>query len=469
MGQHSAGIVVALVGLFACACGGDDSSPGGGSGGASGGAAGSGASSGSGGSSGSGASSGSGGSSGSGASSGSGGAAGGGTGGTGAVSGCVPKSSGWITDAADHPEPSLPSLPSAGSRVADPTFGTEVIRITDGGDGSECVNAYSYWPTFNANSTRLFLNCSSGSKLYDFDPTTATASNKRSLFAKSTPDGTNLNWEDAVWSNLEPDVLYSHDTVKLWKYDVSSGAYTLVKDFGSLTGSGHVRQMSMSADDTVFGFTQQDANWNATGALAWRASDDKVLLQQSQPGLDEVQVDKSGKWLVIKTGKQGAGAIEVRVADLQTQGLVDLTDDGPDFSPGHSDNGNGIVVGADNWTNRLTFRTLVAPKQLTSVLELKDDWTQDFHVSMRAKDESQVLVSFYQSTAHTTGLFHNEIIQVTTDGSQKWRRLAHHRSDYADYWDSPRANISQDGCFVAFTSTWGSSGRRDVFVLNLSK
>jgi hypothetical protein len=88
---------------------------------------------------------------------------------------------------------------------------------------------------------------------------------------------------------------------------------------------------------------------------------------------------------------------------------------------------------------------------------------------MHADDESRVLLSLYQSGAHTTGLFHNEIIQVTTDGSQQVRRLAHHRSVVGDYWDSPRANISRDGCFVAFTSSWGPSGRRDVFLLDLSK
>jgi len=58
---------------------------------------------------------------------------------------------------------------------------------------------------------------------------------------------------------------------------------------------------------------------------------------------------------------------------------------------------------------------------------------------------------------------------VATDGSQKVRRLAHHRSVFAEYYDAPRANVSRDGCFVAFTSNWGGSGRRDVFILNLAR
>ena len=136
---------------------------------------------------------------------------------------------------------------------------------------------------------------------------------------------------------------------------------------------------------------------------------------------------------------------------------------------GPSENGGGIVIGADHWTNRVTFRQLATPHQVSSVLDLANDWTQDFHVSMLANDESRVTLSFYQTSAHTTGLFHNEIIQAATDGSKAVRRLAHHRSQHSDYWDSPRANVSRDGCLVTFTSNFGSTGRRDVYVLDLSK
>ena len=40
-------------------------------------------------------------------------------------------------------------------------------------------------------------------------------------------------------------------------------------------------------------------------------------------------------------------------------------------------------------------------------------------------------------------------------------------SVYRDYWDTPRATISRDGRFAAFTSNWGSTTRRDVFVVKV--
>ncbi|MCL5744312.1 MAG: Ig domain-containing protein, partial [Acidobacteria bacterium] len=37
-----------------------------------------------------------------------------------------------------------------------------------------------------------------------------------------------------------------------------------------------------------------------------------------------------------------------------------------------------------------------------------------------------------------------------------------------DYWASPRADISKDGRFIAFTSNWGvPDGRTDVFVIRV--
>lgn len=458
-------VLIATLLLAPSSCGSDESPGSGSAGSGSGGAAGSGAASGAAGS----------GAAGAGATAGaagSGGTAGAaGTGGTaGSVSGCQPKSGGWKTDLAVYPVPtSPPQLATAGESIVDPSFGTTLVRLTDAADGPNCTTAYSYWPTFSSTSSHGLFSCDAGAVVFDLDWKTGKVSNKRALFAKPTPQGSTPGWEDAIWSDLSPTQVFAHDGRRLYAYDVVGEQYTLVKDFEPIVGTGWVGQMSKSADDDVFAFTQKAANYDAVGAIAYRRKDDQVLLTESLPGLDEVQIDKTGGYLVVKTGKQGAGQIEVKVINVQTKASEDLTDDGPDFAPGHSDNGMGTVVGADNWNNRITVRKLASPHQHSAVLDLGQDWAQDYHVSALARDESRVLISLYQSAAHADGLFHSEIIQVATDGSQAVRRLAHHHSVYGNYFDSPRANISRDGCFVAFTSTWGQSGRRDVFMLDLSK
>ena len=64
--------------------------------------------------------------------------------------------------------------------------------------------------------------------------------------------------------------------------------------------------------------------------------------------------------------------------------------------------------------------------------------------------------------------FDNEIVQVATDGSDRVRRIAHHRSVGGSYEDTPKATISRDGQFVAFTSNWGNAGgRHDVYIAKI--
>ena len=71
-----------------------------------------------------------------------------------------------------RPEPVLPpSLPQAGAKVTDPTFGTTLLRLTDGADGNtEMGVQYSYWPVFNRNSTRIHVNGKYGPRAACFLP-----------------------------------------------------------------------------------------------------------------------------------------------------------------------------------------------------------------------------------------------------------------------------------------------------------
>ncbi len=373
---------------------------------------------------------------------------------------------GFKRDYGIYPVPPAPPLPSAGGKVIDPTFGTSILRLTDANDGPACINAYSYWPTFNLNSTRLLVHTGVTPLFCRFDPVTFT------LLEKSAWT-TTLFWEDAIWSGTDPDVIYAHDFgMRLWTYNVATQIATQIADLSSLYRNGdYLWQMSKSiSSDNVFAFTRRDARYNVVGYLVWQRDINQVVYNIETSQVDEVQVDKSGRYLAVKTGQQGMGAIEVKIVDLKTLTVQDLTDDGPDYAPGHSDNGKKIVIGADNWRNQLTHRTMANPHSVRTLINFANDWTQDYHVSMLADNERWVLLSSYSPGAGTpAGPFHDEIYQVATDGSLAVRRMAHHFSVYGgDYYASPRANISRDGRFVAFTSNWGvEGGRKDVFIVKV--
>src|SRR5205807_6233641 len=216
-------------------------------------------------------------------------------------------------------------------------------------------------------------------------------------------------------------------------------------------------QMSKSDDDDVFAATVRagDPSWAFLGYIAYRASTNTVL-QQDATVIDECQVDKTGRWLYIQTALQGIGQIYGRVLDLQTGAITDLLDPAPDHAPGHADAGAGFVIGSSHYINALTKRDYATPHTFTTVFDFKDSWYNPNHTSMLATNENWVMFSFYGTAAGGVyaGLFKNEIVQIKTDGSQQVRRLAHHHSVFNSYYDTPRANISRDGRFIAFSSNW---------------
>jgi hypothetical protein len=373
---------------------------------------------------------------------------------------------GLITDRNVYPEPAAPALPRAGGTYVDPVFRTTVMRVTDENDGTSCVNAYSYWPTFNLNSTRFFVACDDTPKLYRFDPDAFQILSKEPMFTQQAPGGGWPNTEDLTWSALNPNIVFAHVALRLYAYDVTTKTYNLIKDFTGELPAGHMWQMSRSLDDNIIAFTRRDPNYSNVGWVVWRRDQNRILANTSMSGVDEVQIDKSGRYLNAKASF-GGGA-DVRIIDLETGSSTDLTDAGPDYSPGHSDSGSGIIVGHDNFNNGFTFRRLATPHQFQQIVGFGNDWTQGNHVSMLANDDSWAMISNFNIGSVPAGVFHNEIFQAATDGSGRVRRIVHHRSIYYSYYDQPRANISRDGRFAAYTSNWGSRTRRDVFIVRIS-
>lgn len=370
-----------------------------------------------------------------------------------------------VSDRRVYSEGPLPGLPRAGGTFVDPAFGTTIMRVTEESDGKACNNYYSYWPTFNLDSTRFFIACDNNPRLYRFDPNNFQILSKGPLFDRPPTGSGYLSTEDAIWSGTSANILYGCVDQKLYAYDVATKTYSLIKDFSGELTEGYLSQMSKSLDDNVFAFTRKDKNYKPVGYVVWRRDPSKVLGYADIGALDEVQVDKSGRYLVVKATFERT--VDVQIVDLQTRIVENLTDPAPDFSPGHSDNGRQIMIGHDNWNNQYTVRRLATPHKFQTLIGFGNDWSQSSHASMLADNEGWCVISNFTSGNGPVGPFRNEIFQVSTDGTQKVRRLAHHRSVYRDYWDSPRADISRDGRFIAFTSNWGSATRRDVFIIKV--
>ncbi|HYG11996.1 MAG TPA: hypothetical protein VD835_18760 [Pyrinomonadaceae bacterium] len=374
------------------------------------------------------------------------------------------------TDLDLHAPTGVPALPAAGGKLHDPVFGTEIMRVTDERDGANGAGtSYSYWPTFNADNTRVLVMGAGGEAgvvIYDFDPVTFRLGAKQTL---PLLNGGYPFTYDLNWSHNEPDILYGHVGASLWRYNVRTRTYSLAFDLASRLPAGYYfAQASLSADDDVFACTlQQSGTWAVVGYMAYRRSTNTIVYR-SNDNHNEVRVDKSGRYLFVNTNDQGVGKVEVRIVDLSTGQSTGLMDDAPDHAPSHYDVGTGTAVGNGNYLVGISSRNLATPRSYTKILDLSAEGNYGgFHLSMLADNEEWALVSFY--TPHLNGVMQGEVVQVATDGSGRVRRLFHHQAVVAGYYDSPRANISRDGRFIAFTSNWGvAGGRHDMFIARIN-
>jgi hypothetical protein len=370
------------------------------------------------------------------------------------------------------PEPTLPALPAAGGTFRDPVFGTEVMRVTGERDGKLNGTFYPHWPTLNADSTRLLVKrYETGDAVYSFDPVNFKLGDYF-VIPRLPDNGTTIN-EGAIWSATDPDTLFilGWKGPKLWALSASTRQYTLVHDFSkdaTFAPGDYLWQMSVSADGDTFAFTHKNGSYRTVGYTVYRRSTDTLLIDNKSTLEDEVRIDKTGRYLTLYLSQPDPAGKATYILDLATGGRAGLVDGAPDYAPGHGDVGAGTMIAWDNDENRFLKRSLNDPHRVLSVLDLGGDWMHE-HLSHLSRDETWALASFYSYKGYGTepGLFHDELVLVKTDGSGQFRRLLQHRSKAQDYWEIPRATISYDGRFVAYSSNWNNSGRVDLFIARI--
>lgn len=396
-------------------------------------------------------------------------------------------------------KPPLPQLPRAGGKFIDPVFGTEIMRATDESDGPApgLGTYYSHWPTFNADNTRLLIRKghSGDAILKTFDPVNFRLGAGREVLLTEYPRGFGLSWESSIWSHNNPEVIYTFANdlkggMRLYAYNVVGKKFTLLKDFSFLSRGrpDYLHQMNMSADDDVFSWSHMRTGHNGdpVAYLVWRRSTDKVLFDTPNTmDLNEVHVDKSGHWLNIPLNKPLPDGDAMEFLNLDTGVVTKIVRGAPDYKPGHGDLGTDCIVGFDAWGDGLTWRRLSAPHAVRPVFFFRTaigknggvtDWTHDFHGTMLADNEDWITIATYHDPPATqigSGIYDDEILQVSLDGSERIRRVCHTRSVYDDktettgYWSAPKPTISRDGRFIAFTSNWENSGRYDLFIVRI--
>lgn len=373
----------------------------------------------------------------------------------------------FLLDMHVHSMPdSPPSLPSAGSTVTDPVFGSTILRVTDAEDSSgDCATFYSNMPSLNVDNTKIAAQCRDGymrTKVWDFNAETMTLSNGR--FQSNAPAGAQGYF--TLWSPTTPNKFTICAQMTLIEVTIPDGTSTTwtnktLHDFtADFPDASSVTQHSVSNDDNVF------AVMSNTGSYAvWRRSTDSILLKvTNETELNEVEIDKSGRYLVVLQTNE-----TLNVWDLQAKPTETKVTTQP-FN--HRAMGKGIVSSACE-TRRLCVRSLATPNSVTFLLPA-NSWSyaiQQDHFSMPRNNDTWMVGTRYATNGQSvTNAFDNEVVMIAMDGSNRVKRIAHHHSIVINnnYAAQPKASASYDGGFITFTSNWGNSnGRLDLYLVRV--
>jgi hypothetical protein len=416
------------------------------------------------------------------------------------------------TDRRVEPYPEKPPvIGPAGSIINDPTFGSRILRVTDGRSDPSQAGLPLYTPSspeqnsWNKNSTMFYVTTSEGAiLLYSFDPATMTA---RPLKTPKVDLG-----GEPQFSFRQANVLFGmnrRDRI-FEQYDTSSGRVAEVNAPAKCVkfGSGdNATLVSVSSDDnrflTMIG-PEQDKNYmvyvydrslgcrwynTQTGEIGGQWGPKGTISVRDRFLLHNARIAKSGKFVYMTRGRGGIGSgWVVWEIDGMNVGVCSIA------CSAHYALGYSHIIGSSELNHPLDLwvRPLNRPDAYTAIvsrLEPAKDYWFDSHLSWNNVDENDsapICFSTYRPTNPdtpgapplVTGPWQNEIGCAETDGkaSTVWRFAHTYSTARNGFWSQPKGNVSQDGRFFMFTSDWedqlgktpnGDKYRVDVFIVQL--
>ena len=345
-------------------------------------------------------------------------------------------------------------LPAEPGPFIFPGYGTRGIRLTGPRDGIVRPVGMSYWPNINHHAGQsdvlVILSLSDTLTLFSVAKSSGHVQKVKALPFHVTGEG-------CYWSLRDPHTIYVPQANRLVAYNVVSE-----QSRDAVTAAAPIRQCHTSADGRVHSFTIDGG--------AGVSRDGAVRVFAPQGAYDECQIDKSGRWLLIKEGDGN------RIIDLERGNEFGITNAAG--AVGHSDMGWGYVVGEEDQSNpggvfRLWAFTPDGPVNRGPMYYT--DWTGlSRYVShcnaTQAPPEAHTVLfsSSYEGDAPRA----NELVVARLDGSLQCRSICPSLTDLSapgggeEYWRKTRANLDPVGQFACFSGNMGTD-RMDAFLVQL--
>ena len=392
-------------------------------------------------------------------------------------------------------------LPDRGRFTFPSPYSTTGVRLSNASDcgGADCVApvGYSYWSNINnhagSDTMLIFLGLDrrkggGGPTLFSYNKRTGETANLGALFSSDSP----FSWssgEGWYFSATRPGALYVNDGPRILRYDVQSRTFETVFDAAGQFGADKfLWQLHSSNDDRVHSATlRQTGTYEMLGCVVYSELTRRATFFPKRGEFDECQVDRSGRWLVIKEDVDGRNGEDNRIVDLQAGTEQILTD--PNGASGHSDMGFGFLIAEDNFHSEpgaVRRWNLAADMQGGQPALIRGQGELVYRISSWSSGVGHIAFGharanhpIEQQTACASNASRqplprvNEIVCFRLDGSLETLVVAPNLTDLnapgggsEDYAKLPKGNIDVTGEYFIWTANAGTS-RLDAFVVRI--
>lgn len=353
----------------------------------------------------------------------------------------------------DNPAPN-PQLPTPNPQAG------RVIRVTSESDNPRPVGM-AYWPVINNHAgraeLRVLVSLSDALTLFYVDKASGAVSRGETL---PLPPNTG---ELCYWSFSYGDVFYVPQSNALLSYRIGGNVRV------EFVAPAAITHCHSNYDGLVHSFEMDG------GAAVYR---DGQIRRFPTPGIfDECQVDKSGRWLLIRytVERNGKGHLDNRIIDLVTGREWTLLDE--DGAVGHCDMGFGYVIGEDDQVNPGgVFRRWRFTDQGPANEGPVYDWggwapmtRYVSHCNARPgqADGQRVLFSSSELGLVAVTMGHNDARAIAPSMTDLTARGGENPQDPKDvYWKQIRANLDPIGEWACWSGNEGTD-RMKIFVVQL--
>jgi hypothetical protein len=368
-----------------------------------------------------------------------------------------------ITDALVHPLKTIPA-PAAGGSYPD-AFGETVMRVSDAAktmrpdNGAPCPDIeveYSGMSPFNQSNGKMLVILFDSFAVYDIASKTITPL-PIEVASSSEPR----------WSLTDPDVFFYHVGVSLRKYNIATGAVTVIRvfsEYSQLSIGGGEADISYDGDHLpLIGDGHAVFVYKITGDVKGPVFD------AGSHAIDAVILTPSNRVLVSWMNSDGTGRYQG--IELFSAAIVFLHQIYRYNQHKHialDDDGSEIIVTCDALTNalqKINLDTLAATRIFAPL-----DWSITWHISVPMGKPGLCALSPYNNQQAVTFPYCNEVDLIPFAPGKTVQRLCQTRGNsgttpqHANYDGQPHFSISRDGLFGAFNSDW-EDGLPDVHLI----